>query len=172
MDKHCFKCGETKPFSHFYKHKGTADGHLGKCMLCAQNDTKVRERKLRKNAEWVEKEKARKRIYNNISRKNGRGKPTYEQKKMYLNRHKLKYPEKLIARSLSGNMSSKIPGNELHHWSYNVVHARDVIEIEMKSHKKIHRFMTYDQPLMMYRTLNGELLDTKEKHERYIHTII
>ena len=31
-----------------------------------------------------------------------------------------------------------------------------------------HRFLRYDEETMLYRTVDGELLDTKEKHENYI----
>ena len=34
--KTCYKCGEEKDLSAFYKHKGMIDGHLGKCILCAK----------------------------------------------------------------------------------------------------------------------------------------
>jgi 4-alpha-glucanotransferase len=34
MGKTCFKCGEWKSFSEFYKHKKRLDGHQTWCKLC------------------------------------------------------------------------------------------------------------------------------------------
>jgi len=179
MEKKCFKCEMIKPLSEYYKHPQTADGHLNKCKDCTKNDSKSHRSKSRQDPKWIESEKERHRDKYHRLRYKEKYKRTKEQKKLATDKHKEKYPEKFKARILCQKMNPKTEGNHLHHWSYREEHAKDVIELDPKTHAFLHRYINYDQEKMMYRVSSnihgwvfGELLDTKKKHEMFLRSCI
>jgi hypothetical protein len=136
--KKCFKCGKEKPIDEFYRHKAMADGHLGKCKDCTRKDTAERVSRLMDDPAWALSEKKR-----------------HQAKAKHMREV---YPEKTKAHS----SCKKKNGYNAHHWSYRKEHRKDVIYLTRKDHAKIHRYMYYDQERLMYRRLDGVLIDTRE----------
>jgi hypothetical protein len=171
-NKICFKCNTEKPLSDYYKHKKMGDGHLGKCKECTKKDSEEREKLLRQNPEWVEKEKIRARAkYFRLGYKD-KNKPTFNKRKEAREKYNKKYPEKKLSRNVTGHMKPQIKGNHLHHWSYNEPHFKDVIELTPLEHAKAHRYMVYDPERKMYRKADDNvLLDTKESHIEFINSL-
>lgn len=89
-------------------------------------------------------------------------------KRRIMSSYKSRYPEKISAHIKAQRIGPLYKGNHMHHWSYNDIHKKDVIELSMKNHYAAHCYLVYDQSKKMYRTENGELLDSKEKHYTYI----
>lgn len=166
--KECFKCNQTKPLTHFYKHSQMGDGHLNKCKDCTKKDVAERLNYKMQDESFREMELARQRgKYYRLGYKE-KHKPTYEAKKAVMERYNAKYPEKVRAKIKSQRVKKSNPENHLHHWSYNPVHYKDVIELKPQNHSTAHRFLDYDKTHKMYRTVDGELLDSKMKHLRYL----
>jgi hypothetical protein len=160
MQKKCFKCGKTKNISEFYVHKKMADGHLGKCKECTKQDSKNTYTVKIVNPAWAESERVRGREKSHRLGKTWK-KPGVEAKRLSLVKQREKFPEKNQARATAGRIP--VPnGLHRHHWSYLPEHRKDFITMNTSDHGKIHRYMEYDQERMMYRRLDGVLIDTRQ----------
>ena len=96
--KVCFKCKVEKSIGSFYVHKGMKDGRLNKCIDCTKNDANKREKELKNNPEWVEKERLRHNkkyhnLYSPYNEENPKPKPIGKKESMRLFYEK--YPENI-----------------------------------------------------------------------------
>lgn len=156
MSKKCFKCGEVKFITEFYKHSQMADGHLNKCKVCTKNDSKENHNIKSENLEWLEKERARNREkYKRLG---------YNEKQKVWN-EKRPHTKSNVYKGL--NKKYKIPkGFEIHHWNYLDLFLEDFFILPIKQHRQAHTFLIKLNHI--FEGLNGEVLDTREKHFNYL----
>jgi len=147
-----------------------ADGLLGKCKKCTKKDVASRLKRLLLNPDFHDAEKTRQREKYYRLRYKEKHKPSPENKAAAMKRYVRRYPEKIAARNASQHIHAP-DGTERHHWSYRGEHGKDIIILTSQQHAKLHRYMIYDPERMMYRGLDGVLLDTREKHETYITSL-
>lgn len=156
--KECIRCGVSKPISAYYRHKEMVGGHLKECKECKKQDSQIRERKLRKNPEWCEKERIRSRErYHRLGyrdRQYAQNKQKKYKNSKYKNLHKkLKLPKDY----------------EVHHWNYSYID--DYIILHKDLHRFIHRYIYFDDKTWCFKTEDGTLLDTRKAHEDFIELI-
>jgi hypothetical protein len=171
IQKTCFKCASKKVFWEYYKHSAMGDGYLNKCKDCTKLDVSKRNSELSLDPVFIAKERARGREkYYRLEYKGH--KVPIEKKRLIIQRSRAKFPEKYKAAYAAQRVVKVNKLNNNHHWSYNKEHHKDVIELSVKDHFKLHRYITYDPVLMMYRRIdNNSLLDTKELHLEYFNEI-
>ncbi len=144
------------------------DGYQNRCIECTKAKSKEQFIRIMSDPNLAQKERDRHREKFHRLGYGDKYKPTPETKKEIVKRYNEKFPEKKLARSAVGRLTPAKDGFELHHWSYNEEHYKDVIDLSIADHNLIHRYIFYDQEFKMYRTKKGTLLDTKELHEQYI----
>lgn len=163
--KKCKDCHIEKNEKDFYRSQG-------ECKDCTKKRVRLRELALSKKPGWYKEERKRHREKYHRLNYREKHKPTAEMKKATMDRYKKKYPEKIDAHLAVLSKGIKSPeGINYHHWSYHKQHQLDWIELKSTDHFKLHRYITYDQERMMYRALDGVLLDTREKHVAYFEKI-
>ena len=158
--KVCFKCGIEKPLNEYYKHKGMADGHLNKCKDCTKNDTKVRTDVLSLDPNFIESERLRHREkYHRLG---------YCEKQKIWDKDK---PWKKTQTYKNLSRKFKTPkGFELHHWNYNTEFLEDVILMEIKQHRNLHKYLTLDLKGRIFKT-EDTYLNTKRNHLEFIDSL-
>ena len=155
--KICFKCGQEKPLSEFYRHSQMADGYLNKCKECTKKDVHENYEKKIESEEYVEKERAR-------------GRDKY--KRLYAGRVEKNHShsENSTTRRNLKTRGIIIEGrDELHHWNYNK--RLSVFILSPREHKKAHASLVFDTETGCFKC--GEnLLDTAEKHRKFLEQIL
>lgn len=163
--KKCKTCGLEKELSEFYKDPRYKDGVVKHCKCCSNKKAISHYYKKSKDKEWMEKEKIRAREqYHRLGYKL-KNKQSKEQLYNKAIRWNEKFPEKYRAIRLCQYVDSQ--GMNKHHWNYGEGFEKNVILLSVLQHRAIHRNMIYDHERMMYRKLNGELLDSIESCELY-----
>ena len=158
--KVCFKCGQEKPLSEFYKNKRMADGHFNKCKECAKTDVSNNrkanhqhyleyERDRAMNPDRIEARKAY------LKTENGKIVKALTEKN-----YRMKHPEKAIAHYVLSNavrdgklkrkpceICGSIVKVEGHHPDYSKPLC--VVWLCEKHHKEVHRKMRLQKRLTL-----------------------
>ena len=160
--KVCFKCGETKKLSMFYKHFQMSDGHVNKCKECNKKDVRLNYRdNIDHFKEYdVLRRDTENRIVSKVKRLN-KVKDLYKTDQTFKDKI-LGYKEKWLTdnqhkRDAHCNVNNAVRDGKLtkpnscvkcgktgckiygHHWSYLPEHHLDVLWVCSSCHGKEHR---------------------------------
>ena len=138
-----------KPLVEFYKHPKMSDGHLNKCTECAKKDSRKRYNTLIDNFSFLEKERIRRH-------------EKYIRLGMKKNTNKKSHVPKMYKSHI---------GKVHHHWSYLKKHCGDCFLMDISCHSYIHKHIERTKD-GVYWCFNGEILDSKDKHQAAIIEIL
>jgi hypothetical protein len=159
ITKVCFKCNVEKSLDNFYKHPQMLDGTVNKCKDCNKKDVKLNYAEKAKDDSFIEKERIRsKEKYHRLGYKQKQ--KIWDIDKPWKNNSKYK--------SLRKKFKSIPSSFHLHHWCYKNEFIEDIIVIERFNHRRAHNFLKLDKENLYFIGLDGEILDTKEKHIMYL----
>lgn len=159
--KKCILCNEVKDLESFYSHKEMKDGKLSKCKECCKKQAKKRHHEKNKDLNWVESERLRAREkYKRLN---------YKERQKELNKDK-PWKQNSIYKGLRRKVKSP-KGTELHHWCYKDDFLEDVLIMNIKEHRNLHSKLTLIKESLIFVTDCGLILDTKEKHLKFIKSL-
>ena len=145
------------------------DGHLNKCKECCKIQARNRYTEKMKEPDWIKQERLRGRIKSKRYKHKASKLVRSSSAKKYTLHNKDK-------RNAANHVKRKLGsrhGLEAHHWSYNKEHYLSVFWLSPSFHGFIHRFMEYSEDTKMYMRLDTkEALDTRDKHKRFMESLI
>jgi hypothetical protein len=157
--KNCFKCNLEKKLEDFYKHPTMPDGRVNKCKECNKKDVRGNYQERLKDISFLEKERERsKEKYHRLNYKDKQ--KTWDADKPWKSNWKYK--------NLRKKFKSVPATHHLHHWNYDDNYLEDIIILEKFNHRRAHNFLVLDIQNKIYKGLEGQVLDTKEKHIIYL----
>jgi len=155
------ECGLEKEISEFYKHSQMTHGVDSKCKECVKERAKIRHHLLMANPEFADQERERhKEKYHRLG---------YKEQQKEWDKDK-PWKNTTIYKALSKKLGL-IKGFEAHHWNYNDEFLEDVFVLKSSPHKILHTHLTLDLENRIFTTKEGEVLDTKKKHEDFIKSL-